>query len=866
MDNQTAWSHGLKQAKTGQEIAQDKALPHASENEKTKKAAVHTAQLPNSHKSGKAEATAANEPKTHAPTLAPDGSPTDADQKSEQMAFLSPNATNSSTARGSAVPLSPDRVLTKAEQKLIQVKPASHIESDAERRVCSEIRRNWNSNEMKIANILLEGDAGSGKTELVKSLSADLVVPYTKITCFADMDKSDVIGSILPVLPEDGNSADEISYRFYPSEIVRAYENGWLLEIQEPTVIRDAAVLMAISSALEHDGSINLPTRIVHRHPDFIAVITTNRGYNGCRPLNEALRDRVQHTEKMDLPPKELMIERAISKTGCADIGVLSVLADVVIRLDKTAKANAVKGVAGMRSFLFWADAVKNGANLLESMYHKVIYKITTDPAEIAILEQALEAKGLLDELRHRELKRTQAKMNEPEQPDDSNELELVSEDGQWSENDKAQAGDNALRLRRPEQSKSRAEQSKSRPEQSKSRPEQSKNRAEQSKSRSEQSNNRSEQGKDSSEQGKNRAEQSKSRSEQSNNRSEQSKDSSEQSKNCFEQGKSRSDSAPDSTAKKTRASENFEDGAPICHEVEERPTGQQKQAFRRKLNADARESVKGTLHEKIKLIVHRPIPTDENRAAYRAQRAELMPVIRELIQKAAPLLEQEQSSDFASSQFYGTKFCASNVSKSDFRYFARKRHPHENPSLAVALRIDESASMSAFGRLDAARRAAIALYEFCHSCGIPIMICGDSADRSPLEQMSLYSYVDFGSKDPDERYSLSSIRGRSNNRDGMAIRIIADRLASAPERTKLFISISDGQPKALPNYTGELAVADMKQTLHEYRRKDMLFLAAAIGQDKEIIGDIYGKENTLDITDLRQLPARLVGIITRYL
>ena len=81
---------------------------------------------------------------------------------------------------------------------------------------------------------------------------------------------------------EDGHS-DKVEYRYYLSEIVRAYENGWLLEIQEPTVIRDAAVLMALNSALEPDGSLNLPTRIAHRHPDFIAVITTNRGYNGCK-------------------------------------------------------------------------------------------------------------------------------------------------------------------------------------------------------------------------------------------------------------------------------------------------------------------------------------------------------------------------------------------------------------------------------------------------------------------------------------------------------------------------------------------------------------------------------------------------------
>ena len=69
-----------------------------------------------------------------------------------------------------------------------------------------------------------------------------------------------------------------------------------------------------------------------------------------------------------------------------------------------------------------------------------------------------------------------------------------------------------------------------------------------------------------------------------------------------------------------------------------------------------------------------------------------------------------------------------------------------------------------------------------------------------------------------------------------------------------------------MPDYTGDSAIADMKKTLQEYRRKGILFLAAAIGQDKEIISDIYGKENTLDITDLKQLPARLVQIIARYL
>lgn len=171
-------------------------------------------------------------------------------------------------------------------------------------------------------------------------------------------------------------------------------------------MIRDAAVLMALNSALELDGSINLPTGVIHRHPDFIAVITTNRSYAGTRPLNEALRDRVQHAEKMDLPTKEVMIERVMAKTGFHDEKVLDTLAEIIMILDKTARANAIKGVAGMRSFFYWVDAIAGGALAKESLYHKVIYKITTDPEEILILEEALLNHGLLASLEEARIER----------------------------------------------------------------------------------------------------------------------------------------------------------------------------------------------------------------------------------------------------------------------------------------------------------------------------------------------------------------------------------------------------------------------------------------------------------------------------
>jgi len=146
--------------------------------------------------------------------------------------------------------------------------------------------------------------------------------------------------------------------------------------------------------------------------------------------------------------------------------------------------------------------------------------------------------------------------------------------------------------------------------------------------------------------------------------------------------------------------------------------------------------------------------------------------------------------------------------------------------------------------------------------CKLP----ASDADISKLEQMSIYAYVDFDKPDNRDRYRLMGIRARSNNRDGLALKIVADRLTKAPQTTKLLISLSDGQPKAMPDYTGGCAEDDMQRTIAEYHRKGISLLAAAIGHDKDVIGRIFGSERFLDITDLNELPAKLVKIIARYL
>jgi len=312
------------------------------------------------------------------------------------------------------------------------------------------------------------------------------------------------------------------------------------------------------------------------------------------------------------------------------------------------------------------------------------------------------------------------------------------------------------------------------------------------------------------------------------------------------------------------------EAGSPKYHqanpEIMSEDAKQKARDFRKKLNRDAREVVSNSIHKGVKLIVHRPDYVLENQQEYASLSKKLMPIVREIAKKTLPLLEHEISSEFARNHYYGSKFQTDSVAYRDFRYFSKKCPPTESPSMVVGLRVDESASMSAFGRLEAAKRAVIAVYEFCQICDIPILVYGDTADASKLEQMSIFAYTDFDKIESNDRFRLMGIRGRSNNRDGMALRIIADRLTVSAQQTKLLISISDGQPKAMDDYSGSYAVEDMQQTIAEYERKGITFLAAAIGQDKDVISQIYGKERFLDITNLKEFPAKLVRIIARYL
>lgn len=104
----------------------------------------------------------------------------------------------------------------------------------------------------------------------------------------------------------------------------------------------------------------------------------------------------------------------------------------------------------------------------------------------------------------------------------------------------------------------------------------------------------------------------------------------------------------------------------------------------------------------------------------------------------------------------------------------------------------------------------------------------------------------------------------RGGNRDGAALRFTAERLVKRPEKRKLLIIISDGQP-ADDGYYGTEAEADLRGIKKEYARRGITLFAAAIGSDKECIKRIY-KDGFLDITNLGDLPKNTALLVKQHL
>lgn len=267
-----------------------------------------------------------------------------------------------------------------------------------------------------------------------------------------------------------------------------------------------------------------------------------------------------------------------------------------------------------------------------------------------------------------------------------------------------------------------------------------------------------------------------------------------------------------------------------------------------------------GNAHRGIKVKVNRMHEVPENlRESYMQIAAPLQLISKRLQKQITSKLKAESEGGRMNGLYMGRHLNARALVSDDGKIFYNKKLPSDEPKLAVAVLNDESGSMSWGDRSTSARAASIVLYDFCNALGIPIAIYG----HTEFETVEMYAYAEFDHPDKHDRYRLMDISAHSGNRDGAALRFVAERLVNRPEKIKLLIIISDGQPAAC-GYGGTEAEKDLRGIKQEYRNRGITMFAAAIGNDKPNIERIY-KDGFLDITDLSKLPVQLTKLVLRY-
>ncbi len=205
-------------------------------------------------------------------------------------------------------------------------------------------------------------------------------------------------------------------------------------------------------------------------------------------------------------------------------------------------------------------------------------------------------------------------------------------------------------------------------------------------------------------------------------------------------------------------------------------------------------------------------------------------------------------------------------------RMFRKKQSPTHEWDAAFVLLVDCSGSM--FDRMEETRLGVTLFHETLKALRVVHSVVGfweDTAGVRSDASLTLFQpVIDFEeclkqSVGP----TICQLESHLDNRDGYAIRIMAQQLVRRPERRKFLIVFSDGEPAAL-NYENT-GVYDTHQAVLEARRQGIqvvnLFLTGGHGtaSAKKAIGDIYGP-GAVTVTNVEQVADAFAPVLRRLL
>ncbi|MCM1375224.1 MAG: ATP-binding protein [Lachnospiraceae bacterium] len=344
-------------------------------------------------------------------------------------------------------PLS-DRVLTPKEELMVPRIEDWYVIPPEVTTICQHAQMTT-AGSQPMRNFMMRGPAGTGKTEGAKAIAAGLGLPYLYYTCSANTEIYDFLGQMLPETdekPQDGreyptltdiqmdppsaykkltgiydeaitdaevydkllevmaqdakalmeDNASGQRFRYVETPLITAIRNGYVIEIQEPTVIANPGVLVGLNALLDRCASVTLTTgEVIHRHPDTVVVVTTNNNYAGCRDMNQSVISRMNLIMDMDEPDVDTLTERTMKVTGCTDRTAVSDMAASIQEISERCRETMITdGSCGVRELISWVQSFMVCGSIMEAAKYTVLSSVSSDPENRAdILTSCLEQK-----------------------------------------------------------------------------------------------------------------------------------------------------------------------------------------------------------------------------------------------------------------------------------------------------------------------------------------------------------------------------------------------------------------------------------------------------------------------------------------
>ncbi|VEF48230.1 von Willebrand factor A [Bacillus freudenreichii] len=204
-------------------------------------------------------------------------------------------------------------------------------------------------------------------------------------------------------------------------------------------------------------------------------------------------------------------------------------------------------------------------------------------------------------------------------------------------------------------------------------------------------------------------------------------------------------------------------------------------------------------------------------------------------------------------------------------KLFYKKFEPGKEINAAFSLLVDCSASM--FDKMDETKRGIVLFHEALKAVSVPHEIIGfwEDANEAVTHNQPNYFFqaIPF-SKSLLHRSGpeIMQLEAMEDNRDGYAIRIMAERLLKQSEKQKFLIVFSDGEPAAFDYDNG---IVDTHEAVMEVRKMGIevfnIFLSNSglEPEQKRVFENIYGNRSIV-APYVDELPEVLFPLLKKLL